>query len=279
MTAKTRRTSMVLHNPYLSLHVFHSPEEGGGEAVNSVVIETAQSLVLLDLPLLYPVALEIKDFCRTLAKPIRKIVISHGHPDHWFGLDAFRDAPSFAAAGAIAEIAQFGESYLGFKQSELSADLLPPAVAVPQTEMDAGEEEIDGVKFAWYRLQRAEYADGLYLVLPQHRVLVAADLIYNGVHLYLGQKDAQGLTGHGWADALRALAPSDYDTVVPGHGPVGDARLIDDCIRYIDTAMPYLEADGATPEAYKAAVMAAFPSYRVDELVGLTGYFAFMSQA
>lgn len=279
MASLTRRTSLVLHDPELSIHVFHSPEDGGGEAVNSVVLETAKSLVLLDLPLLYPVALEIRDFCKALAKPIRKVVISHGHPDHWFGLDAFRDAPSFAAAGAIAEIAGFGEAYLAFKQSEMSADLLPPAVAVPQTEMDAGEEQIDGVTFAWHRLQRAEYADGLYLVLPQHRVLVAADLIYNGVHLYLGQKDAQGLTGRGWAAALHALTPAEYDTVIPGHGAVGDARLIEDCIRYIETALPHLEADGATAESYATAVKAAYPSYRVDELIGLTGYFAFMPQA
>lgn len=279
MTVKSRRTTLVFHDPELSLHVFHSPEESGGEAVNSVVIETANSVVLMDQPLLYPVALEIRSFCEALGKPMRKIVISHGHPDHWFGLHAFRDIPSFASAGTIEEIAQFGKSYLQFKQSDMSADLLPPEVAVPQTEIDSSEEIIDGLKFSWRRLKRAEYADGIYLEIPQHKVLVAADLIYNGVHLYLGQTDGGTLTGRGWLKALRSLSASDFDVVIPGHGAVGDARLIEDCVHYIETAMPHLEADGATAETYAAAVRKAFPSYRVDELIGLTGYFAFMKQA
>lgn len=49
--------------------------------------------------------------------------------------------------------------------------------------------------------------------LPEHRILVAGDLV-----------DAMPFLGHGypreWAAALRALLELDIDTVVPGHGPV-----------------------------------------------------------
>jgi hypothetical protein len=45
MAAKTPRTTLVLHAPEISLHVFHCPEDGGGEPVNAVVLETSQSLL------------------------------------------------------------------------------------------------------------------------------------------------------------------------------------------------------------------------------------------
>ena len=45
MAAKTPRTTLVLHAPEISLHVFHCPEDGGGEAVNGIVLETSQSLL------------------------------------------------------------------------------------------------------------------------------------------------------------------------------------------------------------------------------------------
>ena len=79
-------TTLVFHNPELKIHVFHSPSDSAGEAVNSLVLETSASLVLFDLPVLSPVAEQIASFSKNLNKPIRKIVISHGHPDHWFGL-------------------------------------------------------------------------------------------------------------------------------------------------------------------------------------------------
>ena len=268
-------TTLVFHNPELKIHVFHSPSDSAGEAVNSLILETSASLVLFDLPVLYPVAEQIASFSKNLNKPIRKIVISHGHPDHWFGLWCFREQSSFASSGTISEISQFGEAYLAFKRTEMKPEELPPGVAVPKTALDSSDEVIDGVTFSWKRHLRVEYEDGLSLVLPQHRVLVAADLIYNKVHLYLGQKDEKGLTGRNWLSVLKSLSCESYDTIIPGHGQIGDERLIAECIDYIEKIMPLLEREDADVKLYMAETKRLYPNYRMEELIGLTAYFAF----
>jgi len=275
MTSLAPHTSLVFHNPELKIHVFHSPTDAAGEAVNSVVLETSASLVLFDLPVLYPIAEQIASFTKSLNKPIKKIVISHGHPDHWFGLWCLRDQPSFASEGTIAEITQFGESYLAFKHTEMKSEELPPGVAIPKTVMDTHDEVIDGVTFSWKRHSRVEFGEGFSLELPEHRVLVAADLIYNKIHLYLGQKDDQGLTGRGWLSALQSLRPESYDVVIPGHGQIGDERLIGDCIGYITQILPLLEKKDASTDLYMAEAKRLYPTYRMEELLGLTAYFAF----
>ena len=63
MTVSTKR----FDNPFLVVHRFESPQIGGGEGVNSYILETENNLILVDLPLLDSVAQSLRVYADQLA--------------------------------------------------------------------------------------------------------------------------------------------------------------------------------------------------------------------
>lgn len=59
------------------------------------------------------------------------------------------------------------------------------------------------------------------MYLPQRRLLLTGDLIFNGRAPWMGQADFAT-----WIAALAELATWDVEIVVPGHGPVGGKELL-----------------------------------------------------
>jgi hypothetical protein len=104
----------------------------------------------------------------------------------------------------------------------------PYAIAqmTPTVEIAAGTESIDGVAFVFEAHSGGEAADELVIRLPEHGVLIAQDLLYNRLHLFLGDHDIAG-----WQ------------------------REIADCLA---AAGELLGEDG---EAYKKAIVDRYPGY------------------
>jgi glyoxylase-like metal-dependent hydrolase (beta-lactamase superfamily II) len=62
------------------------------------IIETADGLVVVDAQMTLSDTNEAIAYVRSLTKPIRRLIVSHSHPDHWLGLGEWGDAPSAAIA-------------------------------------------------------------------------------------------------------------------------------------------------------------------------------------
>jgi glyoxylase-like metal-dependent hydrolase (beta-lactamase superfamily II) len=265
------------NDPFLRIHQFSSPADGGGEAVNSYLLEFATCLVVLDLPLLDSVAREIRDFADELNKPILKVVLSHAHPDHWFGLYRFKDIASVATAKTIAEIRDQGANYLAFKQSQSTPPYnLPQEAIIPLTSFEGGDETIDGVHLAWRKASNVEYLDGLYLEIANHNILIAGDLVYNHVHHYLGQKDEQGqLCISNWIAILTTLKAGHFRDIFPGHGAKGGMDLLDNSITYLKALLPIVTATGANEAQYRQFLKDHFADFGVMEMVDISAYFLF----
>src|SRR5205085_10001508 len=86
--------------------------------VTTHIIETADGLVVIDAQMTIPDTREAIAYTRSLGKPIRRLIISHGHPDHGLGLGEWGDVPT----ASIADVKDFinGEKgtaiYRGFKE-------------------------------------------------------------------------------------------------------------------------------------------------------------------
>ena len=262
-------------HPYLRVHQFPSPAEGGGEAVNSYLLEFETGLLILDLPLLDSVAISIRDYADQLNKPILKVLISHAHPDHWFGLYRFQDFPSLATTKTIDEIREQGANYLAFKQAQTTTPYdLPQGAIVPATSYEGGEETIDGVTLIWRKACNVEYLDGLYLEIPIHQILISGDLVYNHVHHYVGQKDEQGkLCISHWIDMLNTLRVGPFNSIFPGHGAKGGMELIEDSIAYLGALIPVVTGPGANEPQYRQYIKDNFADFDVIEMVDISAYF------
>jgi cyclase len=100
--------------------------------------------------------------------------------------------------------------------------------------------------------------------LPEQRVLFTGDLIFSGGTPFILMGSLSGSLAA--LETLRAFEPS---VIVPGHGPVGDASLIDETERYLTWLTQYAaesHARGRTPlEAARNADLGQFSTLHNPE--------------
>ena len=67
--------------------------------------------------------------------------------------------------------------------------------------------------------------------LPDHGILATQDLVYNQVHVFIGEKAFAS-----WADALHNYQKLAYTRILPGHGAPGGTELFDAMRHYLSVA-------------------------------------------
>jgi glyoxylase-like metal-dependent hydrolase (beta-lactamase superfamily II) len=83
-----------------------------GWSVNSHIIELATQLIVIDAQYMLPYAQEVVSYSQTLRKPIKRLYVSHYHPDHLLGAVAFH-APLYALREVKAKIEAVGDRVAG----------------------------------------------------------------------------------------------------------------------------------------------------------------------
>jgi glyoxylase-like metal-dependent hydrolase (beta-lactamase superfamily II) len=136
-----------------------------------------------------------------------------------------------------------------------SPKTIPTHAEKPRLIVTPGSETIDGVKFDFLQLQHAETENALMLAFPEHGILITQDLIYHGIHVFLGEQSFDT-----WLEGLAHYQSLSYRKILPGHGPPGGPELYDEMRDYLTTARETLAAsrDGAE---FKARMISAFPHF------------------
>jgi glyoxylase-like metal-dependent hydrolase (beta-lactamase superfamily II) len=84
----------------------------------------------------------------------------------------------------------------------------------------------------------------LAVYLPDDRVLASGDVVLNQTHAYVGDGDVRV-----WPKALARLRALNPETVIPGHGDVGDARAIEAMDGYMRDLLAAGQAAADMPAA------------------------------
>ena len=237
------------------LHTFISSFFGNNIANATHIIESKNKLVLVDSQFLVPYAKKFRAYADSLGKPIDRLYLSHRHPDHWFGLaTAFSDVPIYALPETQSFIAEHGEDSRKDHVARLG-NLAPERIFVPQKTISAGEETIDGVKYALSMVTDTEIDFHLIIKLPELRTYVVQDLIYSGTHLYL-TKDIER-----WIGVLQEMLVSDYDLFMAGHGLPADKNEVARNIEYLAAARQAISS-GLVKDAFKDFMIQRYPERR-----------------
>ncbi len=237
----------------VKIHSFISPYPYAANATH--VIETVHELVVVDTQFLNPIAQAFRAYVDGLGKPVNRVFISHGHPDHYFGLaSAFSDCKAYSLAGVNQIIEEWGPQMIK-NQKPTFGDLIPDAVLVPQHNVAPSTSEvIDGLTYEYEVVEGAESEAQLLIKLPELGAVIAQDLVYSGVHIWLGMGWFEK-----WTAELQRLADTaGYDYILAGHGLPCTKDEIHNNIRYIQTAQRLFE-DGLEQEAFKAQLLEAYP--------------------
>jgi len=225
--------------------------------ITSTLIMGRRDAVLIDPALTATQAAEVGDWIAASGRRLRQIYITHGHGDHWFGaiplLQRFPGVTVQTTAGTAKIIAAQNDPEF---RAEFWDWVFPGQLPAGELDVSIVDEqgfELEGVALVPVEVGHTDTDATTMLHVPDMGLLVAGDVVYNGVHLYLTESD--GIAGiDEWLAALdtaEALRPA---TVIAGHK---DPRAFDNpsqiqaTRRYLTDARRLLESSESADEFYQ----------------------------
>lgn len=137
------------------------------------------------------------------------IIVTHCHPDHFEGLDAFKDIPvkiamSKEEANYLKENGKLLFEMMGKPLSEFRVDLY----------LKEGQLNLGKATFDIY--QTPGHSPGsLSIYWPERKVLFTGDLVFNGG---IGRTDFPGGDSKAMKDSIERMSRLDTELLLPGHG-------------------------------------------------------------
>jgi glyoxylase-like metal-dependent hydrolase (beta-lactamase superfamily II) len=234
-----------------------------GFSVNSHLIQGEREAILVDAQFIISEAEKVAQLVKRSGKRLTYIVVTHGHPDHFFGLGVlkreFPDARVVAREAVIADIEDYGPKAIA-RWKPVFKDEIPDAFITPEP-LTASSLLLEGQEIQLLDMDGAESAHATALWIPSTRALLTGDLAYNGVHLWLRENRPEG-----WLAILERLERLAPLAVYPGHGPAGDARIIAANRAYIEAFLT-ATAPPATKEEAKAKLTGQYPDFALPVIV------------
>jgi glyoxylase-like metal-dependent hydrolase (beta-lactamase superfamily II) len=167
--------------------------------------------------------------------PIRRVVVSHYHADHIYGLQALKTAGAEIWAQRKAEIylaSDVAQSRLAQRRAELypwvdeTTRIVPPDVWIDgDTDFRFG-----GLTFRIIYSGGAHSPEDILMYVVDDRVLFAGDLLFAGRIPFVGNADSRG-----WLAAMSKMIAVNALVVIPGHGPPST-----DVVRDLATTRDYI---------------------------------------
>ncbi len=221
-------------------------------------------------------------------QPVRYIVNSHWHWDHWYGTQVYKEA--FPSAQVIAHAAtremmmgpalEFNRpgleqqlpGYVQMLEKKAAADpAVQPRLDTARFFLDQKrsvrhvfpdltfttklELSLGGRRIEVRHHDRAVTPGDAFLVLPDDRIVVTGDLVVNPIPFALSVYPT------GWLRSLEAIDALDASVIVPGHGaPLRDESLLQatmEVFRVLLREGAAAKARGLEVDAAKEAIMPA----------------------
>jgi len=211
----------------VSEHVYFVQGKAGiatdneGFISNAAAVLTDEGVVVIDSLGSPSLASKFLKLIREVTdKPIVKVIVTHYHADHIYGLQVFKQLGSEVIAPAGYH-EYFDSPASSNRLEERRVSLFPwvdekTHLVRPDRVITANESfTLGGVEFA-IQLFGAAHSDGdLAVLVKNDAVLISGDIIFEGRVPFTGGAD----TAH-WLDLLKKLDTINLNALIPGHGGV-----------------------------------------------------------
>jgi glyoxylase-like metal-dependent hydrolase (beta-lactamase superfamily II) len=212
---------------------------------------------------------------KVTSQPIRRVIVSHYHADHFYGLQALKaqGAQVWAHEKARATLAS-DDTQRRFEQrvKDLAPWVKRDTRLVPADRWlklaPNGEQAFDmgGLHFRVIDASGAHSPEDIMLFVEEDKLLFAGDLFVTGRIPFVGNADSAR-----WLATLDTMLATNPAIVIPGHGarslqPRQDMALTRDYLQFLRKAMGAAVAK-LTPfdEAYAATDWGRFKDYPAFE--------------
>jgi glyoxylase-like metal-dependent hydrolase (beta-lactamase superfamily II) len=175
--------------------------------------------------------------------PIRHVIVSHYHADHYYGIQVFKDlgAEVWAHEGARGVIG----SQPAQERFEQRKQVLKPWISDRHQRFHEPDKwlsgdtdfELGGVHFQLRHVGPAHSAEDMVMHVREDQVLYTGDLVFKSRVPFVGDADSKA-----WLVALDKLIALHPKILVPGHGaasenPLSDLTLTRDYLQFLRQAM------------------------------------------
>jgi len=213
--------------------------------------------VLVDPPFTTEQARDVSTWVQASGKHLTHIFITHGHGDHWFTAGVLADqfgAEVVATPGTI----DLMHRHVAMRQTVWDR-LFPgqiPATKVTATPPEDHQILLEGHSLRVVEVGHSDTDDTTVLHVPDLALVVAGDVIYNGVHQYLAESAGGGLQQ--WLEAVGIVESLNPRSVVAGHKnkELDDAgpRTISETRDYLHNAEELLARHTTALEFFNAMI-------------------------
>ena len=199
-----------------------NPENRGWNS-NSAFVVTKTGVLVVDTGSSAEIGNALKQTIRQVTdKPVKWIVNSHAHGDHWLGNIAFKESnPVIYATSTVNDLTKSeGATWVeNFKRLSEGATgdtplLLPNKIIDERTEL-----LLDETKIVLFPSGDSHSPGDLITWLPEQRILISGDVVYSD---RMPTTSASNLSQ--WIMMLDELQQLDPVAVIPGHGDVTDVE-------------------------------------------------------
>ena len=208
--------------------------------------------------------------------PIKRVILSHYHADHYYGMQVFKElgAEIWAHQGGKGVVGSDAARHRFEQRKEILGTWINDQTqrfVEPDLWLSGDTDfELGGIHFRLRHVGPAHSEEDLAMLVVEDGVLFAGDLVFKGRVPYVGDADSRL-----WLKALDKLLALNPRLLVPGHGgasdtPMQDLTLTRDYLMFLRTEMgravnemvPFDEAYERTDWSRYASMPAFFEANR-----------------
>jgi glyoxylase-like metal-dependent hydrolase (beta-lactamase superfamily II) len=246
-----------------TVHTFSA--DAAGLCGNSHLIAGPSESLLIDAQFLLHDAAEIAEFVSAKLPPLTQIFITHGHPDHYFGLqsifDKFPAAKCLATTEVVDDISSTFKAKRDFWLPRYPVGL--PATPVLPSAIKGNALFVDGAAVEIRSFGPAEGLHDTVAWFAECSALFVGDIAYNREHAWMGEVQLPQ-----WRQALIECERGflQANNIYPGHGAPAGRELFAETAQYL-TAFESAFSAGGEQQAIAAKILSQFPDYGIPEFV------------
>jgi glyoxylase-like metal-dependent hydrolase (beta-lactamase superfamily II) len=227
-------------------------------ATTATLVSGDKDAILIDALMTIEESRGLAQWVRESGKELRSVYVTHAHADHFFGLGSIRDSFPDVTAVTLDELVpavreQTGEGYMSVWGSFFPGQIFERP-EVPEG-LGGNVMTIEGHVINVLDVGQSDVAESSIVHIPELETVVAGDVVYNDMHMWLSGSDHASRLR--WLDAIDAVESLHPTVIIAGHKDPSarddNARRVleqsRDYIEYFDKAVENSDSDAGIVQA------------------------------
>lgn len=240
-------------------------EGGPWSPISCTLVYGDTEAVLIDTPITKQQNVELADWIAATIPGItlKYIYITHGHGDHWFGINylqrRFPGVKAIATQGTIQHMKDEAKTFAKSWGWQFP-NMIDTEFAYPNTTTDVFK--IENQECVPVEVGHTDTHDSTVLWVPSIRLAVCGDVVYGDCHQMLQQANTKALRDE-WIAAVERVESLGPELVVPGHMKVNELPgtwHLNNTKRYIKDFDAIVEGGGSNPRDLSKKMTELWPT-------------------